>query len=256
MRLSHIARAAAAATLVYGVAAHAGIQVGGTRVVFDAKHDKRDTALSVRNKGDTPYVVQAYVDDGAGNTKNLPFTVTPPLFRLDGGKEQLVQVRRVGGNAAALPADRESVYWLDVKEIPPTDAASAKDANTLKLAVLTRVKLFYRPATLAGNAADAPAHLQWAVVPGPGGHGAALKVSNPTPYHVTFSKIDVDGARKASINADMVGPKSDLLIPIPASAVSQVKPVTFRYTTINDFGAVTPEVKATAQPESRRAGAN
>jgi fimbrial chaperone protein len=248
MRLSHISQAAVAATIALGsLCAHAGIQVGGTRVIFDAKLDKRETSLAVRNKGETPYVIQTFVDDGAGDTKNMPFTVTPPLFRLEGGKEQLMMVRHVDGKAK-LPADRESVYWLDVKEIPPTDKGAAHDANALKIAVLTRVKLFYRPATLNGDPAAAPAQLKWAVVPGLNGHGAALKVSNPTPYHVTFSSIDVAGKQKESINADMVAPQGDLLIPIPERAVAKVEPVKFSYTTINDYGAVTPAVQVTAEP--------
>jgi fimbrial chaperone protein len=248
MRLSHIARAAVAATIALGsLCAHAGVQVGGTRVIFDAKNDKRETSLAVRNKGETPYVIQTFVDDGAGDTKHMPFTVTPPLFRLEGGKEQLVMIRNVEGKAK-LPADRESVFWIDVKEIPPTDKTHAQDANTLKIAVLTRVKLFYRPASLNGDPAAAPSQLKWAVVPRPDGHGAALKVSNPTPYHVTFSTIEVAGKQKESINADMVNPQSDLVIPIPERAVSKVAPVKFSYTTINDYGAVTPAVQVSAEP--------
>jgi|SRR5579863_4821016 len=252
MRVTRIARAAFALSIALGsLSAHAGIQVGGTRVVFDAKQDKRETSLAVRNKGDTPYVIQTFVDDGNGGTKDLPFAVTPPLFRLEGGKEQLVMIRRVAGKAA-LPDDRESVYWLDVKEIPPTDKSRSRDANMLKIAMLTRVKLFYRPAALTGDPAAAPAQLKWSVVPGSGGHGAALKVSNPTPYHVTFSTIEVDGKQKDRINADMVAPKGELLIPLPERTVPKVGPVTFSYTTINDYGAVTPAVALTADPSPSR----
>ncbi|WP_341318927.1 molecular chaperone [Paraburkholderia sp. IMGN_8] len=247
MRLPIVCHAAFAAVLAFsGVAAHAGIQVGGTRVVFEAKVDVRDTSVAVRNKGETPYVIQIFVDDGNGNTRRMPFTVTPPLFRLDGGKEQLVSVRYVK-RGAGLPQDVESVYWINVKEIPPTEKRKA-DVNTLKIAVLTRIKLFYRPAGLAGSAAGAPSQLKWSVVPNPIGHGAALKVSNPTPYHVTFSTIEIQAAQNASINVDMVNPRSDLIIPIPTKAVSQPGPVKFTYTTINDYGAVTPTTEVTAQP--------
>ncbi|KVK74293.1 fimbrial biogenesis chaperone [Burkholderia sp. MSMB1498] len=247
MRLSIICHAALAAVLALGgVVAYAGIQVGGTRVVFDAKADARDTSVAVRNKGETPYVIQIFVDDGNGNTRRMPFTVTPPLFRLDGGKEQRVSVRYVK-RGAGLPQDAESVYWLNVKEIPPTQKRKA-DVNTLKIAVLTRIKLFYRPAGLRGSAADAPPQLKWSVVPSPIGQGAALKVSNPTPYHVTFSTIEIQAAQNASINADMVNPKSELIVPIPLRAISHVGPVKFSYTTINDYGAVTQATEVTAQP--------
>ena len=247
MRVSIVSHVAFATILALsGGAAHAGIQVGGTRVIFDAKIDARDASVAVRNKGETPYVIQIFVDDGNGNTRRMPFTVTPPLFRVDGGKEQIVGVRYVK-RGTGLPQDVESVYWIDVKEIPPAEKRKA-DVNTLKIAVLTRIKLFYRPAGLAGHAADAPSQLKWSVVPSPIGQGIALKVSNPTPYHVTFSTIELRGEQNASINADMVNPRSDLIVPIPSKAVSQVGPVTFSYTTINDYGAVTPATEVTAQP--------
>ncbi|KVA76226.1 fimbrial protein [Burkholderia ubonensis] len=247
MRLSIVCHVAFAALLALsGAAAHAGIQVGGTRVIFDAKVDVRDASVAVRNKGETPYVIQIFVDDGNGNTRRMPFTVTPPLFRLDGGKEQLVGVRYVK-RGAGLPQDVESVYWINVKEIPPTEKRKA-DVNTLRIAVLTRIKLFYRPAGLAGHAADAPSQLKWSVVASPIGKGVALKVSNPTPYHVTFSTIELHAEQNASINADMVNPRSDLIVPIPSKAVSQLGPVKFSYTTINDYGAVTPATEVTAQP--------
>jgi fimbrial chaperone protein len=253
MHFPRITQAALATAIAFSsLCAHAGIQVGGTRVIFDAKSDKRETSLEVRNKGDRPYVIQTFVDDGAGDTKNMPFAVTPPLFRLEGGQQQLVMVRRVEGKTQ-LPADRESVFWIDVKEIPPTDKSGQKDVNALKIAMLTRVKLFYRPATLAGNAAAARTQLKWSVVPGQDGRGASLKVSNPTPYHVTFSTLEVDGKQKESINVDMVGPQSDLLIPIPERAVSTVGPVKFSYTTINDYGAVTSATQVTATPATEQA---
>ncbi|MGR4897364.1 molecular chaperone [Stenotrophomonas sp. LARHCG68] len=227
---------------LFGIA-HAGIQVGGTRVIFDASQDKRETSLPVRNKGETPYVIQAFADDGVHGGARTPFVVTPGVFRLDGGKEQLVQVRNVATQVRP-PEDRESVYWLNIKEIPPKARAEG-DNNTLQIAVLTRIKLFYRPAGLVGSATDAPAQLRWSVVPGPMGRGRALKVSNPTPYYVTFSRIDISGSSGEAINADMVAPRSELVIPVRSAPSSG--PIQFTYTTINDHGAVTPAISVSAQ---------
>lgn len=230
-------------------AVYAGIQVGGTRVIFDASQDKRDTSLSVRNKGDTPYVIQAFTDDGLPGGSKTPFVVTPGLFRLDAGKEQLLQVRHVATQVRP-PVDRESVYWLNIKEIP-TKAHAEGDNNTLQIAVLTRIKLFYRPAGLAGSATDSPAQLQWSVVPEAIGHGRALKVSNPTPYYVTFSHINIAGSSGEVINIDMVAPHSDLVIPVRSAPSNG--PIQFTYTTINEHGAVTPVINMTAQPSSSTA---
>ena len=90
-----------------------------------------------------------------------------------------------------VPTDRESVYWLNVLDIPPK-ADAAADANVLQLAYRTRIKVFVRPAELPGKPEDAPAQLSWKIAAAPNGKGQALSVSNPTPYYVSFSEVDVE----------------------------------------------------------------
>ncbi|MRT32690.1 molecular chaperone, partial [Xylella fastidiosa subsp. multiplex] len=75
--------------------------------------------------GTSPYVVQAWIDAGEGKNKT-PMLVTPPLSRLDPGMENILRIMRVAGE---LPADRETVFWLNVKEIPER----SKDENVLQI---------------------------------------------------------------------------------------------------------------------------
>ncbi|WP_180821372.1 fimbria/pilus periplasmic chaperone, partial [Vibrio parahaemolyticus] len=51
---------------------------------------------------------------------------------------------------AALPQDRESVYYFNLREIPPR----SKEANVLQIALQTRIKLFYRPKALYATRTD------------------------------------------------------------------------------------------------------
>lgn len=46
-----------------------------------------------------------------------------------------------------LPTDRETLYWMNVKAIPPTDEKNTQK-NTLQLALQNKIKLFYRPENL------------------------------------------------------------------------------------------------------------
>src|SRR6478735_6841613 len=133
---------------------------------------------------------------GAGKTRT-PLIVTPPSSRLDPGMENILRIMRVGGG---LPADRESVFRLNVKEIP--EKADTRE-NTLQIAVRSRIKLFYRPSSLPGKPADARTHLKWVVSAGEGGQGAVLRIANDSAYHVTFTGLTIDGGRQ-EINADMV----------------------------------------------------
>jgi P pilus assembly chaperone PapD len=247
MRIFKTTQAVALAALMLGCigSAAAGVQVGGTRIIFDAVKDKGNASITVENKGDEPYAIQSWIDDGSLDGLKTPFLVTPPLLRLDGGKTQVLQVRLVKGNKThALPKDKESLYWFNVKEIPPK--AKGKE-NTLQIAVRTRIKLLYRPAGLAGSAAEAASQLKWSVVAGPNGKGAALEVDNPTPYYVNFSMINVLGAQAESINADAVAPMSKLSYPLKSAAA--IAPVKFNFTVINDFGALSNPVEANAEPQ-------
>ena len=218
------------ALVMLGLQALAGasVMLSGTRVVLNEKD--RETSLPMKNEGTSPYVVQAWVDAGEGNNKT-PLIVTPPLSRLDPGKENLLRIMRVGGE---LPKDRESAFWLNVKEIPE----KTQEENVLQIAVRTRIKLFYRPAALSGQPADARMQLRWSVAAGAPDQGVVLKIRNPTVYHVTFTGLTVNAGQQV-IRAVMVAPLAESSFPLDAMKTPQ--PIEVRFTTINDYGGETPE---------------
>ena len=207
--------------------ASAGVVLGGTRVIV--RENQRETSISVQNPSNAPFVVQSWIDEGEGKNKT-PFVITPPLQRLDPGKENILRIVRV---PSALPADRESLFWLNVKEIPE----KAKEENVLQIAVRTRIKLFYRPASLPGNPADARQQLQWGVSAADKG-GVVIKVANPTPYHITLASMKVNGGQQ-EINPQMVAPFGEMALPL--TAVKSPQEVQLNFTTINDYGADTQE---------------
>jgi fimbrial chaperone protein/chaperone protein EcpD len=162
--------------------------------------------------------------------------VTPPISRIDPGKGQTLRIFHTG---ESLPQDRESVFWLNVLEVPPA-AKDQGEANKLQLAFRTRIKLFYRPSGLAGSADDAPARIEWRLRRE--GGRVALEARNPTAYFVSFSSLEVAGAGKpAKFDlGGMVGPGESKEFPL----TGEVSPaaLTLHYKAINDFGgAVTGE---------------
>ena len=206
--------------------ASAGIVLGGTRVIV--RENQRETSIPIQNPSNAPFVVQSWVDEGEGKNKT-PFIVTPPLQRLDPGKENILRILRVPGT---LPNDREALYWLNVKEIPE----KAKEENVLQIPVRTRNNMFYRPANLPGSAIEARHQLQWGVGAGKG--GAVLKLANPTPYHVTFSLMKVNDGQQ-EIDPQMIAPFGELVLPL--TAVKSPQDVKVNFTTINDYGGDTQE---------------
>jgi chaperone protein EcpD len=222
--------------------AAAGVVVDGTRVVYAAT--KREVTIRVRNPSDTPSLVQAWLDAGDPHAKpgesKVPFVLTPPLFRLDPTK---VQSLRLVYTHDLLPEDRESLFWLNVLDIPPRSAANPDLPNQLELAFKHRMKVFFRPAALAGSAADAPAKLTWKLLT-QDGKLVAIEASNPTAYHVSLIQVTATAeGHPVSSKADMVDPFASRRFDLPDPVTAPIGAVPIDYWFVNDYGG---SVKATA----------
>lgn len=205
-----------------------GVVLGATRVIYNG--DSKEASLTVDNHSDNKqyFLIQSWVDDKDGN-KNVPFSITPPLFRLNANKENMLRIVKTG---EGLPGDRESVYWVNVKAIPPAPGAG-ESQNVLQLAIKTRIKLFYRPAGLPGKAADAPATLQWSV------QGNQLVAKNPSAYSVTLDSVKIGGTDVKNVN--LVLPKNEAHYTLPAGSPHSGQ---VSFTTVNDYGGVAPVITA------------
>ncbi|GAB3769876.1 fimbrial chaperone [Ramlibacter monticola] len=234
----------ALALLGFGLAAvlhaQASVVIAGTRVIYNAK--ERELTVKLSNEGQLPALTQVWLDKGDPSaspaTISVPFTVTPPVARIDPAKAQTLRIFYTG---EPLPQDRESVFWLNVLEVPPkAKEQSQGETNKLQLAFRTRIKLFFRPAGLTGSAQEAPAQIEWRLRRE--GGQTSLEARNPTPYFVSFASLEVAGPG-ASAKLDqggMVGPGETKKFPLsretPAGALK------LRYQAINDYGgAITGE---------------
>lgn len=160
----------------------ANIVITGTRVVYPA--GEKEVTIKIDNVGEKPSLVQVWVDagepDATPETARAPFTLTPPINRINGGKGQTLRMMYTG---EALPRDKESLFWLNVLEIP----ASRKDKNNqLQLAVRSRLKIFYRPQGLASSANQAKKSVIWKKATG------GLEGYNSSPYYVSVARITED----------------------------------------------------------------
>jgi len=235
--------AVAVAACAFTVAAplQASVVIAGTRIIYDQK--EREVTVRLMNQGQLPGLVQAWIDDGDEKadpaTIKVPFTLSPPMVRIEPDKGQSL---RLIYTQAPLPADKESVFWLNVLEVQPRP--KTPDVNMLLFAYRTRIKLFFRPSGLAGKPEDAPAKLQWSVGTDPKG-GRILHVSNPTAYHVSFSGtgVTIGGVDYGNHDGGMVNPGASADFPmkpekdpVPATSPRDVaRPVHFSW--INDYGS-------------------
>jgi chaperone protein EcpD len=216
--------------------AQASVTIGGTRVIYPL--DQREVTVKLANDSKNPSLVQVWMDDGNADSKpgevKVPFVITPPIFRMEPGKTQTLRV--IFSGDAGLPQDRESVYWLNVLDIPPK-ARPKPGVNSLQFAFRTRIKVFVRPRKLPGRVEEAPRQLQWKLVAAPQGNGQALSVSNPTPYYVSFSEINVVEGSQTWRNetGGMVPPQGTAVIAVPKMQAVSDKAIV-RFTAINDYG--------------------
>jgi len=216
--------------------AWADVVISGTRVVYPGR--AREVTVQLTNNGASPSLVQAWLDSGnpkvSPDKSDAPFVLTPPIFRLDPHKGQTLRLMYTG---QPLPQDRESVFWLNVLEVPPAPTGHAA-RNYLQLAIRSRIKVFFRPHGLPGRANDAPSALHWRVVPADAG-GFALECDNPTPYHVSFSRLGVavGGQAYAYDKGGMVDPMGKARFPLAGLASVPPAGTEVDFTTINDYGA-------------------
>jgi P pilus assembly chaperone PapD len=228
-------RCLALGVLVSGFAlvlpAHASIVLNNTRVVYEAQD--REASVKLTNAGKKPSVVQSWIDDGDvkkdPSLMKLPFILMPPITRVEPGKGQTLRLMYTG---EALPQGRESVFYLNLLEIPPK-AATSVDNNIMQVALRTRVKVFFRPNDLKGSAIEAPKKLLWTLKKKESGW--ILECTNPSSYYVSMSEIALfTGKTSLPVGDGMVAPGGKLKV-----SVSSVPAGTtgVKYQTIDDYGA-------------------
>nr|WP_318383682.1 fimbrial chaperone [uncultured Enterobacter sp.] len=210
--------------LIFSAESLAGVVIGGTRIIYNS--DKSDVTLSIFNKDvELPYLIQVWVDPfSASDAAKAPFTAIPPVSRIEPQQEKILRIIKTQGE---LPKDRESVFWLNVKNIPPR--STNKDGSALELAIKTRIKLFWRPSSINIIPENAAPQVKWHR------EGNQLVAENPTPIHINVMDVSVDGQ---DIPLNMIRPFETVKLPLPAN----VSGATMLWHYINDYGAVSQDI--------------
>ncbi len=213
-----------AAIAIFSSSSLASVVLSGTRVIYPS--DAKEVSVKINNVGPSPVLLQSWIDNGDPNAKpaaiKVPFVLTPPMNRVEQGKGQTLRISYAGGS---LPMDRESVFWLNVLEVPAKSEAKTSE-NRLQMAFRTRIKLFYRPAGLQGNANDAYKTVTWNT------QGGKVQATNPTPFYVNFVNLSVNGKK---LDNAMVAPRSSMVLNLAGNGGNKISG-----SVVNDYGAVNP----------------
>lgn len=168
------------------LSAQASVTPDRTRLIFN-ESDKSISVTLRNNDPKLPYLAQSWIEDEKGNKISSPLTVLPPVQRIDSMMNGQVKVQGMP-DINKLPADRESLFYFNVREIPP----KSNKANTLQIALQTRIKLFWRPKALENVSMKNPWQYKVTLTR----NGQEFTVNNPTPYYVIFSNA---GTQKMAI---------------------------------------------------------
>lgn len=219
-------QALALLVLALSQSANAAVGLDRTRVIFDGGKDATSVNIT-NNNTQLPYLAQGWIEDEAGKKITSPLIVLPPVQRLEPGKQSQVKVQALPA-AKSLPQDRETVYYFNLREIPPRSDKS----NTLQIALQTRIKLFYRPQAITPSQQDLSNPWQQKLtLTREGDH---YRVNNPTPYYVTLvdARSSKEGKTVEGFAPLMIAPKEALTLGPSAKALGSTPYLAY----VNDYG--------------------
>jgi fimbrial chaperone protein len=196
-----------------------GVSLGATRLVYPTSKDQ--VTLKIYNtdeKGN--YLVQSWISDKNDN-KIKDFIITPPLFIIKSGSDNLLKVVYTG-DKRSLPIDREQLVFLNAKVIPSLSEKEQKADNSLLISTTTRIKLFIRPDTIKDDPIESYKQLTCR------NEAGKIKVTNPSPFYINLVSISINGIKIS--DAETIAPMSSMYIN------SRVKGNSLSFNFINDYG--------------------
>lgn len=207
--------------LILPLKSFAAISFDRTRIVYNESSDSM--ALKIKNENKKlPYLAQIWIEDSEGKKDELHFGVMPPVQRVEPNDSSFVRLLSNKINTVELPKDRESVFYFNLREIPPRSSKP----NTLQIALQTRVKLFYRPKGIFS--ASKEVWQEKLIIKEKKGK---LTLHNDSPFNVTIVGYGFNGNWEENSSAFMIAPFSEKIMDKAYIDINR-----FEYVYVNDYG--------------------
>lgn len=218
--------------LVFANKTYANVIITSTRIIYPAS--EKEVTIRLENSGQQASLIQAWTDKGnealTPDQADGPFLITPPISRIDPNKGQ--SLRLIYTRDTTLN-DQESIYWLNILDVPPKPKDSE---NYIQVAFKTRIKIFLRPKGLLGDPIQAAKNITWKLISSD--KKIILRGTNTSNYHVSFNEISATTIEdKYKGSGGMIAPKSQKDFEITDKPRNYKKPTSVTYTWINDYGA-------------------
>lgn len=186
----------------------AAFVLNSTRYIFDEKRD--NISLQITNESSQEYGGQIWIDNQSQDDKNVYFVPTPTFFKVAEKSKQVLRILNVN---KTLPKNQESLFWINVQEIPK---APKDGVNALSIALHTQVKMIYRPDQLKEKRQNAEQNIK--II----NNDNDTVLFNDSPYYFAIVNIKQNGK---IVNLDE-NTKSKISIFAPFNKVSLNKKIT------------------------------
>ncbi|EBL7540524.1 fimbrial chaperone [Salmonella enterica subsp. enterica serovar Java] len=203
----------------------AAFTLNGTRFIYEG--GSKNISFEVTNHAPDTWGGQVWIDNESMSSDSVSLIPAPTFFKVDGNQKQVIRILDV--NDALLPKDRESLFRLNVQEIPP---APKSGGNVLSMAMNTQVKLIYRPKSLSAGRQDAEKQLRIEQ------HGGVSVLVNPTPYYFAVVALHNGATDKGTvISVPASSPSPATLAPHAEVPLGKVVSLPVTVEAIDDYGA-------------------
>lgn len=198
----------------------ASLSLDKTRYIFNGDSDSLTLTIT-NNSQEHTFGGQAWVDNIVENDSRPTFVVTPSFFKVKANGKQTLRVIKASDH---LPNNKESVYWLNLQDIPP-----ALKGSGLAIALRTKVKLLYRPKSLVNGRKGAEEGISLQ-----SRSGSKLLV-NSTPYIFAINALLDDKGNKLNISDEI---SQKLLMFMPGDEVNITNFDVAKVESVDDYGSL------------------
>lgn len=202
----------------------AAVNVDRTRLVF-ASNDIAQS-LTLANDSVTPMLLQIWTDAGeiasSPDSTRTPLVVLPPVFKMQ--PDELRTLRVMLSSRRSLPEDRESLFWLNIYQIPSELSATKSASRKLVLPLRLRLKVVIRPTGLKAPTANDEQKLRFSIT------SQGITITNPTPWYMSLTVTTTKGIRIDNIMLAPYERRDVVLSQAPGVGT------TLNYAVMNDSG--------------------
>lgn len=219
--------------LSYSTASYSSVTMLKTRIVYSS--DSRFEVLKFMNNDEIPYIMQIWADKNNPNSTpdnaDAPFVIQPPVFRIDPKTGRDARLIYTG---EGLPQDKESIFYLNVAQIPPKDLnKDIKEGNSFTVIVHHRLKIFYRPTAIVSQLNNIEKQISFSKE-----SNGNIKVKNDSPFFMSFAQLEATNAsgQKFIFKSTMVSPLSTEVLVAENGGKLSFSPDKITYKYLNDLG--------------------